>query len=258
MVSMEENTTQNQEAFGGGMAPSPLQNQPPQPGVVGVVASTPKRKNNFIALIIFAFLIILIIAAVVYFIKSSKTTNLSIPSITKIIGNSENSGSQEIVEATPAESRILVGGTEGWSTFEREGVNISFKYPKEVTILDYSDGAIVLRLWGPTQKEGTEFYDGLSMSFKVAKFEGKTLKETAGLKYLQLKEFSEVTPPVVGLLAGTSGYTMHIKGIFSADYYYVPINETLYLEVINGTKDPTKAGYSQQAETVLLTLEFKP
>ena len=69
--------------------------------------------------------------------------------VTKIIGNSENSGSQEIVEATPAESRILVGGTEGWSTFEREGVNISFKYPKEVTILDYSDGAIVLRLWGP-------------------------------------------------------------------------------------------------------------
>jgi len=195
------------------------------------------------------------LAASAYFLGSGKVQELVSPKreTTQDVSNPNNN---DFSEPTSSELQT-VEGTEDWLTYKKEG-QFSFKYPPEGEIKEYDDGSIAVTQWGPTQKEGTEFYDGLSMSFRAFDPEGKTLKETADEKYLELKEVFETTQPIVGSVAGESGYSFNVQGFVRGYYYYVAINESLYLEIIDASKDPTTAGFTAVAEKILMSVTLGP
>jgi len=267
MVSMEEESSQNQ----GGITPTPQQTNPsppmpgteapavgvsqtPQTSVMGTVNPNKGGRGKIFIWVILGLVILLILAASAYFLGSGKVPELISP---KTETTQESAPPNEEFSETITSEPQVVEGTEDWLTYKKEG-QFSFKYPLEGEIKEYDDGSIVVSQWGPTQKEGTEFYDGLSMSFRVFDPEGKTLKETADEKYLQLKEVFETTQPVVASVAGESGYAFRVQGYVRGDYYYVAINESLYLEIIDATKDPTNAGFTTTSEKILMTVTLGP
>ena len=270
MISMEENSGGNQGAFGGeevGPLTSTSQNPPPtnlqvsgvshilETNVMGTVNSGGRSRSKIFIWLILAFILLLIMALAAYFLGSGQTPKLPIPNISKTQDGSGPTPSDQNV--VPTSTPQVVEGIEGWLEYKKGG-QFSFKYPPEAETKEYDDGSFAVTQWGPTQKEGTEFYDGVSMSFRAFDPEGKTLKETADVRYLELKDVFETTQPVVTSVAQVSGYTFRVRGFVDADYYYVVINPTLYLEVINATKDPTDAGFTETAGKILMTLVLNP
>jgi len=153
---------------------------------------------------------------------------------------------------TPAEG----AGMEDWNTFSKEGVGFTFMYPPDLEYREYEDGTYSVSKWGPTQKEGTEFYDGISLGFKVGDLGEMAMNDWVDKKYGELKEVFEVTTPEKVEIAGISAHKMHVKGMIEADYYYLPLAEMSYIEVIDATKDPTSVGFAETIQKVLSSLKI--
>ena len=145
----------------------------------------------------------------------------------------------------------------GWRTFSASGVPYTFKYPKDINLIE-EDG-YHLSLWGPTQKPETEFYDGISISFsKPTKLAGQTLDEYVDKKIEYNKDLEEIVAPKRSVnINGISGITYTASGLGTVQYIFVKVpNEDSVIEIINGTKDPTGAGYDSIATSIIDSISF--
>jgi hypothetical protein len=141
-----------------------------------------------------------------------------------------------------------------WMTYESES-GWSIKYPKEVTLQEGNVTSFIML--GPTQKEGTEFYDGISLTISLDTLGTNTLKELVDIKAKKIEDdpVSEIVDgPVPITIANLSGYRLTTKGFGTFEYYYLPVEETGYLEIIDATKDPTGQGYGKTVEAMLDSL----
>lgn len=153
---------------------------------------------------------------------------------------------------TSAPSNQLVSPTQvAWTKYS--GNRYSVMYPGQVEFQIQGDTA-VLTQWGPTQKQGTEFYDGISLSFKSASLDGKTIKEQADKRAAEMGGVFETSPVSETKVGSFSGYKFNVKGYAEADYYYLDLGTNTYLELVNGTKDPTNVGFPSLVEQILATL----
>lgn len=228
----------------GSLAPPP----PDMNNVTGMPSSagaTPNKK--LIIWVIVGILIIALIGGGAYLLASGKLGGTGqAPTPTPQL--------QPVATSTPTPAEGA--GMEDWNTFSKEGVGFTFMYPPDLEYREYEDGTYSVSKWGPTQKEGSEFYDGISLSFKVGELGGMTMADWVDKKYGELKEVFEVTAPEEVELAGVPAHKMHVKGIIEADYYYLPLGEASYLEIINATKDPTSAGFADTVQKVLSSLKL--
>jgi hypothetical protein len=145
--------------------------------------------------------------------------------------------------------------TEGWQIYESED-GWSVRYPEE---LEITEGAVVsFVMFGPTQAEGTEFYDGISLTFRSGALGGLTLEEFADQKAAEIEDdaIAELTSgPTAVEVAGLSGFTLTVTGLGTFDYYYLPLGETGYLEIVNATQDPTGQAFDETVATMFNSIE---
>ncbi|MDD3679286.1 MAG: hypothetical protein PHX72_00265 [Candidatus Shapirobacteria bacterium] len=148
--------------------------------------------------------------------------------------------------------------TRNWLTYLNVNTFYAFKYPQEIS-LEERDSVIILSLPGPTQKEDTEFYDGISLSFSYHfSLDSITLEEYAISKMEELKQHGQITKPVTEINIGQlSGYTFTASSLGEFEYIFLSSSdETLAVEIINGTSDPTGQGYQNIVDNILLTFAF--
>jgi len=179
-----------------------------------------------------------------------------------LLASGRLSGTGKTPTPTPALNPVVTptpeasAGMEDWNTFEKEGVGFTFMYPPDLEYREYEDGTFSVSKTGPSQTEGTEFFDGISLGFKQAELGGLTIIEFVEQKAAELKEAFEATTPEVVQIAGGSGYKMHVKGLVEADYYYVALGTSSYLEIIDATMDPTNAGFAETVQKILSSLKI--
>lgn len=139
-----------------------------------------------------------------------------------------------------------------WKIYEDINNKFSFKYPPDLSPKIYDDKSVVIEKWGPTQKEDTEFYDGLSISFTIYPLEGKTFAETVMSNRQGSEEVSgeKISEPTKIITSGFEGLTYEVMG---HHYFFYPIGDSNYLFVTNMTNDPTNAGFTEIAEQILST-----
>jgi len=245
-------------------APNPTTNFPPPVQVQAPVSAPPPDMNNvtgmaqpegprvnskLIIWVVLGIFLIILIGGGAYLFASGKLSGFG-----KTPNPTPDPELKPIATATPTPEEGA--GMEDWNTFSKEGLGFTFRYPQDLEYREYQDGSHSISKWGPTQTEGTEFFDGISMSFKSGDMEGMTLEEWANKKYEELKEVFETTPPEATQIAGVLGYKMHVKGIVEADYYYVPLGTPSYLEIIDATKDPTSVGFVPIVQKILSSVKL--
>lgn len=141
-------------------------------------------------------------------------------------------------------------------SFTSAKVGFSMKYPSEVTQSE-KDGYVTFTQWGPTQKDQTEFYDGINILIKTGSLNGQTLTDYVNKEVENSKQNGDILEyPKTANIAGVSGLQYKASGLGSFTYYYVPIKNDNFLQIIDGTNDPTNVGFAKTVAVMLSTLQI--
>jgi len=151
----------------------------------------------------------------------------------------------KVIEPTTIKQELL--------SYENKEKGFLLKYPKSVVFKENEDKSISFEIWGPSQKEDTEFYDGLAISLKALPLKGKTILEIVNEN---IKGSEEVWGETIdqaekAILGGVEGLTYKAG---NHQYYYLPLKNNLYLELLNFTQDPSNQGYIKMAEIIINSL----
>lgn len=158
-------------------------------------------------------------------------------------------------QATPPPA--TPGPTASWMTYQSSEHQFSLMHPPEISPEAIEDGIVYLSLWGPTQREDTEFYDGISLSFNSGSLEGEDLRSFVDAKLAEMRETAEIKEEVQETtLDSLSGYKFTAEGLGVFTYYYLQRGEDSYLEIVDGTVDPTGEGFAEVVELILSSLEL--
>lgn len=140
-------------------------------------------------------------------------------------------------------------------TYKNGKMGFSVQHPGNLKPEDLGGGSIVFQLWGPTQSNDTEFYDGVNISITIKALEGKTLESIVEENRTGSKEVwgddqvSEKKPTGWG---GYNGYMYQVGGHI---YYYMKQDPQNYLEILNLSGDPGNLGYVKIAEKIISSLQ---
>ncbi len=145
--------------------------------------------------------------------------------------------------------------TTNWKTYTDNQMGFAIKYPENVKPENYKDGTFVLSLWGPTQKEDTEFNDGVQISVVKKPLSGRTLsviveEERKGSEEIAGKKIAQAKSATLGGVTGLSYEAM------DNIYYFLPIKSDSYLEILNLSGDPGNLGYLSIAQRILESLQI--
>ncbi len=161
----------------------------------------------------------------------------------------------EVSSPTPT-----VDPTANWLTFTNENICYSFKYPQEITLKERKEENIIhLSLWGKTQKEETEFYDGISLSFSLPLAIGNTsLKDYTDSKIDEAKQHGEILKPREEItINNINGYTYTSQGLGIFQNIFLQSSDKICtVEITNVTIDPTNQGYQKTVDKILSTFKF--
>jgi hypothetical protein len=224
--------------------PQPPTSQPIQP--VQPVASPPPPASSGKSKIVLWFAVALLVFSSLtvgaYFLGSkSKTPPSPSPTATPMTSPT----------ATPTSSP-----TSNWETYSDTEGNFSFKYPSDISLRQETDGSVTLSLWGPSQKEGTEFYDGIYLSFKTEDSSGLTLENFINKRIDEIKVNEESVSATESASFGElDGYQFEATGLGQFTYIYLELTSDSFLEIVDGTIDPTNAGFEDTVQEILSTLE---
>ncbi len=148
---------------------------------------------------------------------------------------------------------------EGWETFSSEEIGFSIEYPSDINISRMED-TVVMTKQGPTQRQNTEFYDGISLSFSSGPLGERSLREFAeeeAIGYRQQPVVDEVSNLRFVTINDISGYSFDVVSLGERTYIYLPQGEDRYLQIINATVDPANQGFSETVNLMFSTLRIK-
>lgn len=183
-------------------------------------------------------------------------TSSSSPTTTQQPGSpAGNQGQLRDQEETPANSQSELN-----KQYTSSEAQFSFSYSAEATLEEMQDTSILVSKWGPTQRAGTELYDGYAVRLVVNQLDQSTLREqleerirnSADMEYTQID--SELRQVSVG---GKTAYTYTASGLGTFTYYFFELPGTKqYLEVSIIAAGENAQEYRQEAMQVIESLQF--
>lgn len=148
--------------------------------------------------------------------------------------------------------------TEDWLTYSNSDIVYTFKYPSNVSLTE-KNNTIQLYLQGPTQRQNTEFYDGIMLIFSLPFQIGNvSLSEYVDQEIEQSKQNADILEEKTKInVAGIEGFTYTAQGLGTSKYIYLQSSDkTWTVKIINGTNDPTNQGYNNTVDQILSTFKF--
>ena len=155
--------------------------------------------------------------------------------------------------------------TAEWKTYTSAEHGWQIDYPPDFKLTKYTADQIgksgvgevvVFSFLGPTQKEGTEFYDGISFSIGVKeRASGQTLKDFADKDSEIDPELGSKTPLKTITINGLSGFETTITGLgkFRSIYLQHPKepNQAYYISIFAEGPGQSGAEYKKTVEKML-------
>lgn len=136
----------------------------------------------------------------------------------------------------------------------------SAQYPSDFDIRHQQGYSTLVKL-GPTQRDGTEMYDGVLINFIWHTLGGQTLESFVDTKISQVSD-----GPVGELMSGKTsaklgeydGFSYQVQGMGTYTEYFITkgnADSALQIEVL--VEDPTSQGFQQRVNQILSTVKIK-
>lgn len=161
---------------------------------------------------------------------------------------------EEIADGTDVES----SADDGWDTYENTSIGFRTEYQKDMTLREEGENTIAFSLWGPTQTEDTELFDGLSMRFTRHDLGAKTLRSLVEQEMADVQAVGEITEPIDTIIIdGQEGF--EFSGITvgpSQRRIFLPLGTSVALEISILVADPTGMRFESMADRMLSSVEL--
>jgi hypothetical protein len=145
---------------------------------------------------------------------------------------------------------------ETWVTYRNERLGFAMQHPPQMNVHDNGNELVFVHL-GPTQREGTEVYDGISLSVARETFARgvNSLQRHAEQQLAAAQQHGTIVVPLQPrTVAGLSGYAYTLEGLGRFTVIFVPhtMNTTLRLSYL--VADPQNRGYQTMVDRMLSSL----
>lgn len=152
---------------------------------------------------------------------------------------------------------------DGWEQYENEAMGFSMAHPESVNVqpseIPGQGPSVRFFEWGPTQEEGTELYDGLSITVTQVPMNAGSVKEAAEQALTSTRQAAqEVLEPVHETnLGGKTGYAFRVRSQGEHTTAFLPLSsdDDTLLRISYRAHDPTLQGFEQTLETMLETFQ---
>lgn len=141
-----------------------------------------------------------------------------------------------------------------WKTFTSTTLGFSMRYPSDVVVKE--DKEVSFTKSGPSQKDATEFSDGIFLSVSTGSLKGVTLTKFIDNSIIALKSGTKLSGAVADVTAGTLvGKKFTVEGGLGGPFtfYYFPKGDKDYFLVSDSTKDPSSSGFAKTVSTMVTT-----
>ena len=170
--------------------------------------------------------------------------------------SSIDSQSTQQQQVSPVSSSTTTS-TNSWKTYSSTPLGFSISHPSDLEPIK-QDETIVFSKWGPSQKEETEFYDGISLTlsagFYNGAFESLVNQQLEEIKnwptYVSSSEIKALS------LAGKEAYSFETVTMGKATYYFIKKNQTEYFKIVDATNDPTNQGFDTIISRMMSSLQI--
>ena len=174
-------------------------------------------------------------------------------------------GSQD--SATPSISSITPSDTgeaeaevpEGWKTYTNNNPQYTISYPSEMQRNNPQMSEVRFFLLGETQAEGTEIFDGISLSINTSEYQENNFDEFARREYEEIKtdpttsEISELEEKTVAVY---KGYSFVSESLGEYTHIYLPMENNMFMHIYYIAPDPENVGYQETVNQMLSSLKF--
>ena len=212
------------------------------PTPTAMVTEPPKPKSKKPLLIVLLILILGIIAGGVYlYLQNQKSA------VQPIV--------PEITQQTPSPTPDPMADWEIYSISPYQ-----VKYPQGLQVREDEGSVLNISKWGPTQTEGTELFDGFSITFQPREISDADLSAyvDAKIEEVKIQDISKVTSgPSPVTLNNYEGLTFVEEGL---GIYKVTIVESkeksMFMEISVLVSDPGNLGFQETVDQILSTFKF--
>jgi hypothetical protein len=147
-----------------------------------------------------------------------------------------------------------------WKTYSRTVLNFQIMYPPDMEVASVERGGVNFSVWGPTQIEASEFFDGVSLTIREVSVTNNDIESfvRAQLSRDNMNALSGSLRQVV--IDDKTSYEFVSMGELAipTTYIYVPTSNSTALEITYVDQDPTGQGFQDIVDTMLSTLDIHP
>jgi len=199
-------------------------------------------------LIIIISMLVGIFGYLTYQSMTSKPTQSTVPA------NYENSPSN-----SPTGSSLVptTSSNNSWEKYSSIPLGFSINHPADLAPKKQEE-TIVFYKQGPSQRDETEFYDGIDLTFSSGTYNGD-FYSVASQKLQEVKDWPTYvsSAEIKALaLAGKEAYSFEAVTMGKAVYYFIKKNSNEYIEIANSTNDPTNQGFENIVSQMLTSLKI--
>lgn len=220
------------------------QPQPSAPMTAETPAPKPKSSNKLLIGLIFILLLAFLGGAYFYFRSQSQIQTPGVQELTP-------PETQETPSPTP-------DPTADWKTYTTSTYLV--KYPEDLITREDEGSTIAISKWGPTQTEGTELFDGYSITFQIKEVSDTTPQEYADTLISETKDvgISEITEePSAITINSYQGVTYTEEGLGTYKHIILGSDNNSSLMLISIiVSDPGNLGFQETVDQILSTFEF--
>ena len=203
--------------------------------------------------IIIAILLIILIPLSVYFFKTQtsnskpdQVSNLNPPSPISQSNTDPNNYKPDLDNPNHSYD---------WLTYQDLDRQFSILYPPYLSPNQLPDGTVTFELWGPTQAENTEFYDGISVNIQSLYANNYNLKLIAEAEKNMLIDIYGETVSDIQTISVDS-QTSYTFNDHMAQYIFIPQSTDKYLFIVNLSADPGQLDYQQIAQDMINSIQI--
>ena len=145
-----------------------------------------------------------------------------------------------------------------WTTSTPTNNKFRITHPKQLKA-EVEKDSITLKYVGPTQREGTESYDGIFLKLDYDLLGENTLNEIVDSKIEESRAQSVsdiVEEKAPYSLNNHSGYDYTTKGLGIYHYIYLQSQGQSYIQILDSTETPSGQNYPEIVGLILSTFQF--